>query len=85
MANSVTSAAAFKVHRGLSESLRQDALAIVSSLYLGYAGVAKWGVANDDSQFITYTEALMYRLSTGYTPIPSYSPWDTGYWTRTPA
>lgn len=83
-ANGVTNADAFKVHRALSESLRQDALAIVSSLYLGYAGVAKWGVAKDGTQFVTYTEALMHRFSTRYTPIPSYSRWNTGYWTRMP-
>lgn len=73
-----------KVAAELKDELRATALNIIASLYLGYAGTARPDHAEDDTQFVTYTEALMYRLTYDYTPIPSYSRWSTGYWTSVP-
>lgn len=59
--------------------LKKTALTIISGLYLGYAGTPQ-ASAEDNTQFITYTQALMYRQTYDHTPIPSYSRWSTGYW-----
>ncbi|WP_310631244.1 sugar dehydrogenase complex small subunit [Paraburkholderia sp.] len=75
---------AFSQYAALPATIKADALAIISSFYLGYAGTAKSGAAHDNTQFVTYTQALMYRLTERYTPIPSYSRWGTGYWTTVP-
>ncbi len=75
---------ALKVDSKFDDHLRQTALSIISSLYLGYAGTARPDHSEDNTQFVTYTEALMYRLTYDYTPIPSYSRWSTGYWTSVP-
>jgi fructose 5-dehydrogenase small subunit len=84
-ANTFTNIDAFTQHADLPAQIKADALAIVSALYLGYAGTARTGVAHDNTQFVSYTQALMYRLTNRYTPIPSYSRWGTGYWTTVPA
>ena len=60
--------------------LKTDALTIVSAYYLGFAGTPDSAKAEDNTVFITYTAALMYRLTYEHTPIPSYSRWGTGYW-----
>jgi fructose 5-dehydrogenase small subunit len=75
---------ALSVAPGFTPELKATAMAIISSYYLGYAGTARPGKAHDDTQFVTYTQALMYRLTYDYTPIPSYSRWGTGYWTDLP-
>lgn len=75
---------ALKVAPEFSEETRRTAMNIIASLYLGYAGTARPGHAEDDTQFVTYTQALMYRQTYKYTPIPSYSRWSTGYWTTIP-
>ncbi|WP_321880952.1 sugar dehydrogenase complex small subunit [Paraburkholderia bannensis] len=82
--NTLADVDAFSRHAVLPENIKADALAIIASFYLGYAGTAKSGAAHDNTQFVTYTQALMYRLTERYTPIPSYSRWGTGYWTTVP-
>jgi Membrane bound FAD containing D-sorbitol dehydrogenase. len=75
---------ALKVAPDFIGKAKQTAMNIIASLYLGYAGTAQPGKAEDDTQFVTYTQALMYRQTYAYTPIPSYSRWSTGYWTSVP-
>ncbi|MGK3124257.1 sugar dehydrogenase complex small subunit [Candidatus Pantoea formicae] len=75
---------ALKVAPELTGEVKQTAMNIIASLYLGYAGTARPGHAEDDTQFVTYTQALMYRQTYAYAPIPSYSRWSTGYWTSVP-
>jgi fructose 5-dehydrogenase small subunit len=79
-----TSIEALKAAPDFQGEIRQTALTIISSLYLGYAGTPRPDHAEDNTQFVTYTGALMYRLTYKYTPIPSYSRWSTGYWTSVP-
>jgi len=69
-----------KTDKAFSPALRQTALAIISAYYLGYVGTPQSLHAHDDTIFITYTQALMYRLTYDKTPIPTYSRWESGYW-----
>jgi len=69
-----------KTHKAFDTALRQTALAIISAYYLGYVGTPRSLRAHDDTIFITYTQALMYRLTYEQTPIPTYSRWESGYW-----
>lgn len=75
---------ALKTAASFNETYRSTALKIIASLYMGFAGTPRPGHAEDDTQFVTYTQALMYRLTYDYVPIPSYSRWSTGYWTSVP-
>lgn len=82
--NKVVDIEALKAFPSFTAGIRETALNIIGSLYMGYAGTPRPGQAEDDTQFVTYTQALMYRLTYEFTPIPSYSRWSTGYWSTLP-
>lgn len=58
---------------------------INSAFYLGYTGTPISARAKDDTQFVTYTDALMYPPTADATVIPSYSRGHTNYWVNPPA
>ena len=58
---------------------------INSAFYLGYTGTPISARAKDDTQFVTYTDALMYPPTADATVIPSYSRGHTNYWVDPPA
>ena len=57
----------------------------VKAFYLGYTGELVGLSAKDDSQFVTYTGALMFKPTLDATVIPSYSRGKTNYWVNPPA
>ncbi|WP_185929235.1 sugar dehydrogenase complex small subunit [Klebsiella sp. 2680] len=80
----VTDIETLKVTAGFEGELKATAQAIISGLYLGYVGEPVMLSSEDNVQFVTYTGALTYQLTTGYTPVPSYSRWGSGYWQYLP-
>lgn len=80
----VTDIEALKVTAGFEGELKTTAQAIISGLYLGYVGEPVMLSSQDNVQFVTYTGALTWQLTTGYTPVPSYSRWGSGYWQYLP-
>lgn len=66
-------------------ALKKAAQKLISALYLGYAGEPVMLSSEDNVEFVTFREALAYRLTKDYTPVPSYSRWSTGYWAHLPA
>lgn len=73
-----------KNHPLFDNHLKDTALKIISAFYLGYVGTPQPSSANDNVEFITYTEIETYKLTYLYTPIPSYSRWKTNYWSELP-
>lgn len=69
-----------KTDAAFTEELQQTAAAMISAYYLGYVGAPQAVRAHDDTIFITYTQALMYRLDYERVPIPTYSRWGEDFW-----
>lgn len=61
------------------------AVSIVSGWYLGYTGTPVGLAVKDDTQFITYTGALMFAPTRDVTVIPTYARAGTDYWAAAPA
>jgi hypothetical protein len=59
--------------------------AITSAWYLGYTGTQRSLTMTDDTGFVTYTGALMWRPTAGLMVIPTYSLGATNYWVDPPA
>ncbi len=64
---------------------QQTAKDILSALYLGYAGQPVMLSSADNVEFVAYAQALTYQLTYPYTPVPSYSRWQSGYWAHLPS
>ncbi len=58
---------------------------ITKAWYLGYTGTPLPFTVSDDVQFVTYTDALMYRPTLDATIIPSFSREKPNYWFNPPA
>ncbi|NVO27230.1 hypothetical protein HJ526_07360 [Donghicola sp. C2-DW-16] len=80
----ITDVETLKTADGFDGELKTTAKTLISALYLGYAGTPVAHTSDDGVQFVTYTQALTYRLTEPYTPIPSYSRQGTGYWAHLP-
>jgi fructose 5-dehydrogenase small subunit len=65
--------------------LKALAVLIVSGWYLGYTGTPVGLAVKDDTQFITYTGALMFEPTRDVTVIPTYARAGTDYWAAAPA
>lgn len=63
---------------------QETAKAILSALYLGYAGQPVMLSSEDNVVFVAYAQALTYQLTRDFTPVPSYSRWQSGYWAHLP-
>ncbi|MDG6095015.1 sorbitol dehydrogenase family protein [Acetobacter sp. AN02] len=61
------------------------ALHIISAWYLGYTGTPEPLCSEDDSAFVAYESALMFRPTADVTAPPSYTPGRTDYWQEPPA
>lgn len=61
------------------------ALSIIAAWYLGYAGAPKTDATEDNAQFVTYENALMFRPTVDATVIPSYARGRTNYWAEPPS
>lgn len=58
---------------------------ITKAWYLGYTGTPVSHRDKDNTQFVTYTDALMYRPTSDATIIPSYSKEKLNYWVNPPS
>lgn len=65
-------------------ALKDTAIKIISGWYLGYTGTPVSLSDTDDTQFITYTGALMFERTREVTVIPTYSRAGTDYWKEAP-
>jgi hypothetical protein len=66
-------------------ALKKLAVDIVSGWYLGYTGIPVGLAVTDDTQFITYTGALMFDPTHDVTVIPTYARAGTDYWSAAPS
>lgn len=82
--NRITDVEALKIAPDFTGELKTTAQELLSALYAGFAGDPKPLSAVDNVEFITFTGALTYQLTHKYTPIPSYSRWQTNYWEHLP-
>jgi hypothetical protein len=91
LAGAVTSSLApsiddFLAHPASSDTaLRETATTIVSAWYLGYTGTPVPLRAEDDTGFVTFTGALMYRATIEATVRPTYARDGLNYWVEPPA
>lgn len=69
---------------GFAGPLQDTAKEILKAVYLGYAGEPKAHAAHDNVEFITFSQALSFGVTSAYVPIPSYSSWGSGYWADLP-
>lgn len=78
------------VNKFIHSELNKDPLlfntvkTITKAWYTGYIGTATPLYLDDNTQFITYRDALMYRVTTDTTVIPSFSKWSYNYWVTPP-
>ncbi|MHB8284706.1 MAG: sugar dehydrogenase complex small subunit [Caulobacteraceae bacterium] len=82
--NNIADIEALKVDPRFAGKMHDTAKLLISALYLGYVGTPGDASAHDGVQFVTFTDALTFRLTHDFTPIPSYSRWGTNYWTTVP-
>ncbi|MDF7673723.1 sugar dehydrogenase complex small subunit [Acetobacteraceae bacterium ESL0709] len=82
--HNITDIEALKSNPGFEGEIKTAAQKLISALYLGYAGQPVMLSSDDNVEFVTYREALTYRLTKDYTPVPSYSRETTGYWASLP-
>lgn len=82
--NNIANIEALKQNAGFDTSLKKTAQQIIGALYLGFIGDPKSNTTEDDVRFITYTQAITYKLTNHYTHIPSYSRLKSGYWAHLP-
>lgn len=91
LASAVTSSLApsiddFLAHPASSPlALRATMTTIVSAWYLGYTGTPIPLRAEDDTGFVTFTGALMYRATIDATVRPTYARDGLNYWVEPPA
>lgn len=64
--------------------LSKTAKTIVSAWYLGYTGTFVEHAAKDDTGFVTFAGALMWRPTIDATVIPTYSRGATDFWINPP-
>jgi hypothetical protein len=75
----------FLAHPASSEAaLRATAVTIVSAWYLGYTGTPISLRAEDDTGFVTYTEALQFEPTMDATVRPTYARAGLNYWVDPP-
>jgi len=75
----------FLAHPASSGSgLRETMVTIVSAWYLGYTGTPVALRAEDDTRFVTFTEALMYGPTMDATVRPTYARAGLDYWVEPP-
>lgn len=65
-------------------AMKDTAMKIISGWYLGYTGTPVSLSDTDNTQFITYTGALMFERTREVTVIPTYSRAGTNYWHAAP-
>lgn len=83
-ANGITDSRSLDAAPGFDGELRETAKTLLKALYLGYTGEPQAHVANDGVQFVTFTQALGFQVTSPFVPIPSYSRWRSGYWAALP-
>jgi hypothetical protein len=90
--HSAVASAGFKAMADfLASPLAKDAAvlktvsAITAAWYLGYTGTPGSLTMTDNTGFVTYTGALMWRPTAGLMVIPTYSLGATNYWVDPPA
>lgn len=66
-------------------ALLRTATTIVSAFYLGYTGTAIDHRVKDDTGFVTFAGALMWRPTIDATVIPTFARGGTDYWIKPPA
>lgn len=69
---------------GKQDALVKTARTITSAFYLGYTGTPGDHVVKDDTGFVTFVGALMWRPTIDATVIPTYARGGTDYWIRPP-
>ena len=90
LADTVTSSLApsmddFLAHPASSPTpLRETMVTIVSAWYLGYTGTPVPLRAEDDTRFVTFTGALMFRPTMDATVRPTYARDGLDYWVEPP-
>jgi hypothetical protein len=67
------------------EALAKTATTIVSAFYLGFTGTSVAHRATDDTGFVTFAGALMWRPTIDNTVIPTFARGGTDYWIKPPA
>lgn len=76
----------FLAHPASSDTaLRETMTTVVSVWYLGYTGTPIPLRAEDDTGFVTFTGALMYRATIDATVRPTYARDGLNYWVEPPA
>lgn len=73
-----------KTAPGFIGEIAATAITIVSAWYLGYAGEGVALKSHDNTQFITYTYALMYAPVMDAEVIPTYAKWGLNFWEHPP-
>ena len=82
----LTSMAAFMASPlAKDEALTKTASTIVSAFYLGFTGTPVAHRATDDTGFVTFAGALMWRPTIDNTVIPTFARGGTDYWVQPPA
>lgn len=66
-------------------ALIKTATTITSAFYLGYTGTAIDHRVKDDTGFVTFAGALMWRPTIDATVIPTFARGGTDYWIQPPA
>jgi hypothetical protein len=75
---------AFLAHPSSDGDLRTTTTAIVSAWYLGYTGTPISLRAEDDTEFVTFTGALMFEPTIDATVRPTYVRAGLNYWMEPP-
>ncbi len=70
---------------GKDAALLNTARTLTSAWYLGYTGTFASHASKDDTGFVTFAGALMWRPTIDATVIPTYSRGATDYWIDPPA
>ena len=81
----ITSSDQLNGHELMQQSVGQTIRKIISAWYLGFTGTPISLRAEDSTQFVTFTDALMFQPTLDATIIPTYSRGHTNYWTQPPA
>ncbi|QGX92589.1 hypothetical protein EFZ10_13700 [Tatumella sp. TA1] len=81
----ITSSDQLNGHEMMQQPVGQTIRKIISAWYLGFTGTPISLRAKDSTQFVTFTDALMFQPTLDATIIPTYSRGHTNYWTQPPA
>ena len=71
-------------HSLMQQPVGQTIRKIISAWYLGFTGTPISLRAVDSTQFVTFTDALMFQPTLDATVIPTYSRGHTNYWMQPP-